>query len=84
MRIGSHDGGFEVYPFLRLPDGRYDLDPWNETYWQRFADLLRLTWERGIIVQIDIWDRYGYADLSQNNHQRGQGHWAALIQRADP
>src|SRR5690606_20581136 len=58
------DGGFEVYPFKRLPDGKYDLNQWNEEYWRRFAELLQLTRERGIIVQIEVWDRFDY---SRNN-----------------
>jgi len=55
------DKGFEVYPFLRLPSGKYDLRQWNEEYWRRFENLLRWTHERGIIVQIEIWDRFDYA-----------------------
>jgi hypothetical protein len=53
--------GFEVYPFLRLPDGRYDLGQWNDEYWRRFEALLRLTFERDIVVQIEIWDRVDYS-----------------------
>ena len=55
------DGGFEVYPFQQLPDGRYDLTQWNPDYWQRFEDMLRWTQERGIIVQIEVWDRFDYS-----------------------
>ncbi len=56
------DHDFEVYPYQRRPDGRYDLRRWNPEYWQRFANLLRWTEERGIIVQIEVWDRF---DLSR-------------------
>lgn len=55
------DKGFEVYPFRRLPGGRYDLNQWNEEYWQRFENLLRWTRERDIVVQIEIWDRFDYS-----------------------
>lgn len=55
------DKGFEVYPFLRRDDGKYDLRQWNDEYWQRFANLLKWTHERRIIVQIEIWDRFDYA-----------------------
>jgi hypothetical protein len=55
------DRGFEVYPFARLPDWRYDLDAWNEEYWERFDTFLRLTAERHIIVQIEVWDRFDYS-----------------------
>lgn len=55
------DGGFEVYPFARLPDGTYALDQWNPEYWARFDRLLALTRERSIIVQIELWDRFDYS-----------------------
>jgi len=55
------DKGVEVYAFARLDDGKYDLERWNPEYWQRFADLLRWTHERGIVVQIEVWDRFDYA-----------------------
>jgi hypothetical protein len=54
------DLGFEVYPFQRRPDGKYDLEAWNPEYWRRFANLLQWTFERGIIVQIEVWDRFDY------------------------
>lgn len=46
--------------FLR-PDGRFDLDVWNDDYWQRFDNMLRWTAERDIIVQIEVWDRFDYS-----------------------
>ena len=54
-------GGFEEYPFQKTPDGTYDLDQWNEDYWQRFENMLRLTSEMDIIVQIEVWDRFDYS-----------------------
>ena len=58
------DHDFEVYAFRRLPDGRYDLDQWNDEYWDRFANLLAWTHERDMIVQIEIWDRFDYTDAN--------------------
>ncbi len=55
------DGGFEVYPFKRLPDGRYDLGQWNDAYWNRFERCLSLCEARAIIVQIEVWDRFDYS-----------------------
>jgi len=55
------DKGFELYPFHRLADGRYDLDQWSDEYWQRFHNMLTWTAERQIIVQIEVWDRFDYA-----------------------
>ncbi len=61
------DKGFEVYPFLQLKDGKYDLNQWNEKYWMRFERLLEETAKRGIIVQIEIWDRFDYTDSRESN-----------------
>ncbi len=56
------DRGFEVYPFRRLASGKYDLTQWNEEYWERFERMLRMTAERNILVQIEVWDRFDYSD----------------------
>jgi hypothetical protein len=62
------DKGFEVYPFKRRPDGKYDLEQWNDEYWKRFASLLRWTAERDIIVQIEVWDRFDYSTQNWEPH----------------
>lgn len=62
------DKGFEVYPFFRRDDGKYDLTRWNPEYWQRFANLLRWTFERDIIVQIEVWDRFDYSQANWTKH----------------
>ncbi|MFV2070501.1 MAG: hypothetical protein ACC645_26335 [Pirellulales bacterium] len=54
--------GFEVYPFRKLDNGKYDLRQWNDEYWRRFERLLKLTHARDIIVQIEVWDRFDYSD----------------------
>ena len=59
------DKGFEIQAFKRLPDGKYDLDQWNEDYWNRFERMLKLTRDRDIIVQIEIWAF----------HDFNKGHW---------
>ena len=56
-----NDKGFELYPFLRLPNGKYDLSQWNPDYWERFERFLQWTSERDIIVQIEVWDRFDYS-----------------------
>lgn len=55
------DQGFEVQAFAQRPDGKYDLDRWNDEYWRRFESLMALTQERDIIVQIEVWDRFDYS-----------------------
>ncbi len=54
-----------AYPYARREDGLYDLDEWNEEYWERFERLLRLTHERDVIVQIEVWDRFDHSDVRQ-------------------
>lgn len=62
------DKGFEVYPFKRLADGRYDLEQWNEEYWKRFDNMLKWTRELDIVVQIEVWDRFDYAGENWKKH----------------
>lgn len=64
--MSDRDEG-DAYPYRRRANGQYDLQQWNEEYWTRFANLLRLTHERDIIVQIEVWDRF---DLSRDNWLR--------------
>ena len=59
----------EAYPYKRLKNGKFDLDQWNDEYWRRFESLMRLTAERDIIVQIEVWDRFDQTD------SKGSGHW---------
>jgi len=54
------DRGYEVYPYRRRNDGKYDLYQWNDEYWTRFENFLRWTHERQIFVQIEVWDRFDY------------------------
>jgi hypothetical protein len=60
----SQREGKELKPHKLLPDGKFDMDQWNEAYWQRFQNMLKWTAERDIIVQIEVWDRF---DFSQKN-----------------
>ncbi len=63
-----NDRDFEVYPFLQLPDSKYDLSKWNDEYWKRFANMLKWTSEREIIVQIEVWDRFDYSTRNWSPH----------------
>ena len=58
--MSSRDEG-NIQPFALRPDGRYDLERWNDAYWGRFERLLRLTRDLGVIVQIEVWDRFDYS-----------------------
>lgn len=62
------DKGFEVYPYLLRDDGKYDLDKWNPEYWRRFDRMLQETEKRGIIVQIEVWDRFDFSREHWEKH----------------
>lgn len=57
--MSSRDPG-NPWAFKKLESGLYDLNQWNEVYWQRFERLLKLAAERDIVVQIEIWDPWDY------------------------
>jgi hypothetical protein len=48
------------WAFKKLENGLYDLDQWNDEYWERFSNLIKWANERDIIVQIEIWDPWDY------------------------
>lgn len=45
------------YPFAKA-DGQYDLRRWNEEYWSKLRTFLSETKKRGIVVQLELWDRW--------------------------
>ncbi|HXW04441.1 MAG TPA: hypothetical protein VD833_04355 [Vicinamibacterales bacterium] len=68
--MSSRDAG-NVWPFERLPDGRFDLERLSADYYQRFEGLLREAAERAIVVQVELWDRFDFArDPWQENPYR--------------
>jgi hypothetical protein len=58
--MSSRDPG-NLWPFARGADGLYDLARWDEDYWRRLERFLELTYDRDIIVQVEIWDRFDYS-----------------------
>ena len=68
------DAGFEVYPFAQRADGKYDLEQWNPEYWRRFAFFLAETEKRGLVVQIEVWDRFDYTDVRAHDPHRWEHH----------
>jgi hypothetical protein len=58
--MSARDSG-DVQPFFRQPDGLYDLNGWNDEYWERFENMLSTTNSLNIIVQIEIWDRFDFS-----------------------
>ena len=54
------DHGYEINAFDKK-GALFDLETWNESYWSKFADMLRWTAERRIFVQIELWDRFDHS-----------------------
>ena len=51
----------DTYAPKEIGDGLYDLDQWNEAYWDKLRFFLDETEKRGIIVHLTLWDWF---DLS--------------------
>ncbi|HEO71346.1 MAG TPA: hypothetical protein ENN80_08785 [Candidatus Hydrogenedentes bacterium] len=64
--MSSRDEG-NLWPFAKTGE-RYDLDQWNEAYWERFERFLAMTAERDVIVQIEVWATFDfYRDIWARN-----------------
>ncbi|MEX0647246.1 MAG: hypothetical protein WD139_05645 [Balneolaceae bacterium] len=50
----------DVHPVREIEDGMYDLEQWNDEYWNRLENFLDETAKRGIIVQLSLWDRFDF------------------------
>jgi hypothetical protein len=66
----SHRNTGNVFAYVQA-DGKYDLDQFNDEYWHRFGSFLRMTHERNIIVQIEVFDPW---DLFEDHE--AQGGWS--------
>jgi hypothetical protein len=56
--MSSRDDG-NVWPFKKTEAG-YDLEQWNDEYWNRFERFLAHTAERKIVVQIEVWATFDF------------------------
>lgn len=50
----------DIYAFEEVEEGIYDLEQWNEAYWNRLEFFLQETSERDIIVQLTLWDHFDF------------------------
>lgn len=58
--MSSRDSG-NVWAFHQDPEsGKYDLNEWNPEYWNRFQSLLELTFQREIVVQVEVWATFDF------------------------
>ncbi|MEX2567799.1 MAG: hypothetical protein WD431_17765 [Cyclobacteriaceae bacterium] len=58
--MSDRDEGNEK-AFAANSEGKYDLNQWNDNYWEKFENLLKWSQEKNIIVQIEIWDRFDHS-----------------------
>jgi len=58
----------DVSPFERDADGTYDLERWNDPYWDRLAAFLEETAERDIVVELTLWDQHDFATSRWADH----------------
>ena len=68
--VMSHRNEGNVYPYAREGE-KFDLDQFNQEYWDRLERFLELTVERNIIVQIEIWATWDHYE----DHQ-SRGGWS--------
>ncbi|WP_436927844.1 DUF6298 domain-containing protein [Halosimplex amylolyticum] len=58
----------DVPPFARNEDGTYDLERWNDDYWDRLAAFLDATAERDVVVGLTLWDQHDLAGSRWDEH----------------
>lgn len=63
--VMSHRNVGNVFAYQQV-DGKFDLDRFNDEYWRRFENFLRMTHERDIIVQIEIWATWDHYEDHQS------------------
>ncbi|WP_297088123.1 DUF6298 domain-containing protein [uncultured Draconibacterium sp.] len=62
--MSDRDEG-NVYAFKKIGDGKYDLNQWNDEYWDRLTFFLEETSKRNIIVQLTLWDHFDISSSSR-------------------
>lgn len=58
----------DIYAFKEIEEEAYDLDQWNEAYWNRLEFFLQETSERDIIVQLTLWDHFDMSGSGWDRH----------------
>ncbi len=56
LPAGAFDWDSLPQPFAKV-GGQFNLNQWNPTYWNRLDTLLSEAQSRGMIVQLELWDR---------------------------
>ncbi|WP_194777528.1 hypothetical protein [Pararhodonellum marinum] len=62
----SHRNVGNVFAYAKTAEGYFDLDKFNEAYWDRFATFLKICHDKDIIVQLEIWDPWDHYEDHQS------------------
>ena len=76
--VMGHRNNDNVFAFAEVETGVFDLEQWNEEYWRRFDYFIDQTYQRDIIVQIEVWATYDYhgdSTLDEATGYRPKGGW---------
>ena len=70
-----HDGAVDrvLQPWVRLDDGRYDLERFAPAWEERLRALLDATLKRGIIVSLELWDDWSVTRGPGGQYDPGAG-----------
>lgn len=75
--MSDRDDG-NVYAVSEVEDGKYDLEKWDEEYWNRLENFLEETEKRDIIVQLTLWDWFDLSDLNDHPYNpENNVNWSA-------
>lgn len=66
--VMSHRNVGNVFAYHQDEEGLFDLDRFNDEYWERLYNFLELTYERDIVVQLEIWATW---DLYEDHQSIG-------------
>jgi len=53
--------------YKKTADGKFDLNRFNEPFWNRFQDFCELCAEKGIVLTVEIWSTYAIWETSPFN-----------------
>jgi hypothetical protein len=53
-------------PYVRLDNGKYNLDQWNGEFWRRFWIFLEQCKQRDSVVQIELWSTHDLVHLKSD------------------
>ena len=64
--VMSHRNVGNVFAYEQDDNGLFHLDRFNDEYWDRFEHFLKLTYDRDIIVQLEIWATWDHYEDHQS------------------